>query len=140
MCTSPDGIQAHVLAAEYLGELYPPYRWFEKQAVVRKTQVLYGLKPTLPDFYNILLERPREDSEGYGIINYVFVDICVNKSIQSINHWCSLSIIGILYVDASQFANLGSSCSHSCDPNCTSSIVVRKGKTTIAMSTVLNIH
>ena len=24
------------------------------------------LKPSLPDFYNIMLERPRNDDRGYG--------------------------------------------------------------------------
>ena len=66
VCTNPEGIQPHVFVAEYLGEASPPYRWCEKLAVLRKTQTLFGLKPTLPDFYNILLERPRLDPDGYG--------------------------------------------------------------------------
>jgi hypothetical protein len=61
----------------------------------------------LPDFYNILLERPRQDPDGYGL----------------------------LYVDASQKANVGSSCSHSCNSNCTSSVVARDGKLVIVLTT-----
>jgi hypothetical protein len=76
--------------------------------VTKKAQSKFGLKPTLPDFYNILMERHRLDPDGYGI----------------------------LFVDASRHANMGSSCSHSCESNCTSSIVVRNGKTSIVMTTV----
>ncbi len=34
--------------------------------VVEQAQQTFELKPTLPDFYNILLERPRQDPDGYG--------------------------------------------------------------------------
>jgi hypothetical protein len=108
VCIRPEGIPAHVLVSQYLGEIYPPYRWCEKLDVVEQAQKKFELKPTLPDFYNILLERPRQDPEGYGL----------------------------MYVDASQRANIGSSCSHSCDSNCTSAVVARMGKLTIALTTV----
>ena len=72
-----------------------------------QAQQQFGLKPALPDFYNILLERPRHDPGGYGL----------------------------LYVDASQRANVGSSCSHSCNSNCTSAVVARNGKLCIALTT-----
>ncbi len=44
--------------------------------------------------------------------------------------------LGLLYVDASQRANVGSSCSHSCDSNCTSAVVARDGKLAIVLTTV----
>jgi Protein SET DOMAIN GROUP 2 C-terminal/SET domain len=75
--------------------------------VVEQAQQTFGLKPVLPDFYNILLERPRQDPNGYGL----------------------------LYVDASQKANLGSSCSHSCNSNCTSAVVARNGRLVIVLTT-----
>jgi hypothetical protein len=43
---------------------------------------------------------------------------------------------GLLYVDASRKANMGSSCSHSCDSNCTSAVVARNGKLVICLTTV----
>lgn len=43
---------------------------------------------------------------------------------------------GLLYVDASQKANMGSSCSHSCNSNCTSAVVARDGKLVIVLTTV----
>eukprot|EP01041_Mallomonas_annulata_P010270 gene10270-21427_t len=107
ICNIPEGIRPHVVVTDYLGELYPPYRWCEKLDVIEQAQRAFKLKPTLPDFYNILLERPRNDPSGYGMI----------------------------FVDASQKANMGSSCSHSCDPNCTSSVVARDGKLLIVLTT-----
>ena len=106
ICVCPEGLPAHVFITEYLGELYPPYRWCEKLDVIAQAQKKFNLKPTLPDFWNILLERPRHDPKGYGL----------------------------LFVDASEKANLGSTCSHSCDANCTSYVVARDGKLTIALT------
>lgn len=112
ICIRPEGIPAHVLVAQYLGEIYPPHRWCERLDVIEQAQKQFELKPTLPDFYNILLERPRQDPRGYGL----------------------------LYVDASQKANIGSSCSHSCDSNCTSAVVARNGKLSIVLTTNRHIH
>ena len=50
---------------------------------------------------------------------------------------CFLFITGLLYVDASRKANNASSCSHSCDSNCTSAVVARNGKLAIALTTVI---
>lgn len=66
VCINPDGIPPQVLIAEYLGELYPAYRWCERLDVIEQAQKQLEMKPTLPDFYNILLERPRQDPNGYG--------------------------------------------------------------------------
>lgn len=107
ICSSPTGINPHVMISEYLGEMYSPFRWCERLDVIQQSQELFGLKPALPDFYNILLERPRQDPKGYGLI----------------------------FVDASMKANMGSSCSHSCDANCTTSVVARNGKLTICLTT-----
>ncbi len=73
ICTDPEGIAPHVVISEYLGELYPPYRWCEKLAVLEKTQKLFGLKPTLPDFYNILLERHQKNPDGYGAFCHIAI-------------------------------------------------------------------
>ena len=112
ICTATDGIQPHVLISEYLGDIYPPYRWCERLDVVAQAQQKYSLKPTLPDFYNILLERPRQDPQGYGL----------------------------LFVDASQKSNMGSSCSHSCTANTSAMVVARNGQLTIALTTNRFVH
>jgi hypothetical protein len=128
VCIRPGGIPAHILVAQYLGEVYPPYRWCERLDVIEQAQQHFELKPTLPDFYNILLERPRQDPRGYGekSSNHHLMESALPST------WW----IGLLYVDASQKANIGSSCSHSCESNCTSAVVARHGKLTIALTTV----
>ena len=105
--TAPEGIKPHQFISEYLGDIYPPYRWCERLDVVEQAQRKHSMKPTLPDFYNILLERPRQDPAGYGL----------------------------LFVDASQKSNMGSSCSHSCESNLTASVVARNQALTIALTT-----
>lgn len=124
VCINKNGIQPHVVIAEYLGEMYPSYRWCEKLDVVSQAQREYNLKPALPDFYNILLERPRKDDRGYGT--------CVQSVVRLTN-------ADLIFVDASQKANHGSSCSHSCDANCTSAVVARNGKLVIVLTTVSSI-
>lgn len=62
----PSGIPADVVIADYLGEMYPPYRWCEKLEVISQAQTQYNLKPILPEFYNILLERQDHDETGYS--------------------------------------------------------------------------
>ncbi len=108
ICAQPGGIKPHQVICEYIGELYPPYKWCERLDVLKQAQQKYHLKPTLPDFYNILLERPRQDSQGYGL----------------------------LYVDASEQSNIGSTLAHSCDNNCTSAVVTRNGKLTIVITSL----
>lgn len=59
----------------YLGsnrELFPAWRWSEKTDAVEEAKYMHGLKPDLPDFYNLMLERPKEDSRGYGLL---YVDV-----------------------------------------------------------------
>lgn len=50
--------------SEYLGELYAPWRWYEKQDLLRKK----SRKGDLPDFYNICLERPADATGGADVI------------------------------------------------------------------------
>jgi len=65
---APEGVPAHAFVNEYIGELYPPWRWFERQDAVAHAQRLLAMPPALPDFYNIVLERPCEDRRGYGLV------------------------------------------------------------------------
>ncbi len=67
VCVRAGGIPAGAFVAEYLGELYPPWRWFEKQDEIKKRG-----KAGLPDFYNISLERPKDDDLGYDVL---FVEV-----------------------------------------------------------------
>ena len=51
------GVQTCALPISYLSLSLPPR--CERLDVVEQAQQTFGLKPVLPDFYNILLERPR---------------------------------------------------------------------------------
>lgn len=64
ICCRPGGLPKGAFVEEYLGEVYTPWRWFERQDSIKK------LNPDgfLPDFYNIQIERPKEDALGYGVI------------------------------------------------------------------------
>lgn len=65
--TAASGVPPHELVAEYIGELYSPFRWLERQDAVAAAQREFGMPPALPDFYNIVLERPSTDAKGYGL-------------------------------------------------------------------------
>ena len=103
------GVPAQDFVSEYIGELYPPWRWFERQDAVAAAQRALNMPPSLPDFYNIVMERPCDDKVG----GY-----------------------GLLYVDASKRANYASSLSHSCTPNCEPRMAVRQGRLCIVLVTL----
>eukprot|EP01047_Picozoa_sp_COSAG01_P045584 COSAG01_NODE_4213_length_5235_cov_2.565031_5_plen_744_part_00 len=112
VCRVRDGIKAQEFVAEYLGELVPAWRWFEKQQAVEAAQKHYGKKPTLPDFYNMLMERHRDDSRGYSV----------------------------LYIDAAERHNFASSLSHSCDPNCRTTVAAIDKRYGVCLYTVRDIE
>jgi hypothetical protein len=107
-----DGIPANTLVTHYRGEVYPPWRWGEKLDAIEEIQKKLGLKPHLPDFYNMVLERPQNDPRGYGL----------------------------LFVDASRKAGLGSSFSHSCNPTCEVKVVALHGMLSLAITTLRHVE
>eukprot|EP00924_Labyrinthula_sp_SR-Ha-C_P016133 snap_masked-scaffold_4-processed-gene-20.15-mRNA-1 protein AED:0.44 eAED:0.45 QI:0/-1/0/1/-1/1/1/0/957 len=110
-CIKEEGIQCGVFVTKYLGELFPAWRWFEKQDAIKNAQKKIGFKPILPDFYNILLERHKQDKNGYNLI----------------------------YVDPIVKGNFGSRLSHSCQPNCATIVLSVGGKYVIALYTIKSI-
>ena len=108
ICKAPEGIEPETFVTEYYGELYPPWRWFEKQDAIKKCNP--GM--ALPEFYNITIERPRDDDAGYGV----------------------------LFVDASVRGGFGSRLSHSCTPNCQTVVLSCNGRVTIAMRTIRRVE
>ena len=47
-------INANTLVTFYRGEIYPSWRWGEKMDAIDLTQQHIGLRPNLPDFYNMV--------------------------------------------------------------------------------------
>ncbi|CAN0261082.1 unnamed protein product, partial [Discosporangium mesarthrocarpum] len=72
VCRDPQGIPKETFVTEYLGELHPAWRWCERTDAVEQARRRHNLKPDLPDFYNMVLERPREDKRGFGL---VFIEV-----------------------------------------------------------------
>eukprot|EP00536_Pseudo-nitzschia_multiseries_P011871 jgi/Psemu1/260181/estExt_Genewise1Plus.C_4290011 len=101
-------IEPNRLVTFYRGEVYPSWRWGEKMDAIALIQQRNNLKPRLPDFYNMALERPQKDPRGYGL----------------------------LFVDASRKSGYGSMLSHSCNPSCEVRVAAVNGKLTLAMTTL----
>jgi hypothetical protein len=107
VCRRAGGLPRLTFVEEYLGEIHTPHRWFELQDAVKK---ITG--DELPDFYNITLERPRDDPDGYDI----------------------------LFVDAAAKGAFASRMSHSCTPNCQAVVMACGGRLTIALYTLRHVH
>ena len=101
-------LEPNRLVTFYRGEVYPSWRWGEKMDAISLIQQKKGLKPVLPDFFNMALERPQIDPRGYGL----------------------------LFVDASRKSGYGSMLSHSCQPSCEVRVAAVNGKLTLAMTTL----
>ena len=67
-CKRKEGIKANQFVTEYFGEIYPSWRWYEKEDVIKHGQNKKKLSKDLPDFYNIMLERHVDDPEGYNCL------------------------------------------------------------------------
>ena len=107
-----EGLKANSLVTYYRGEVYPAWRWCEKLDAIEHVQKELGLRPNLPDFYNMAMERPMKDPRGYSL----------------------------LFVDASRKSGLGSSFSHSCSPTCEVRVVALNGKLSLAMTTLRDLE
>jgi hypothetical protein len=104
ICIAPGGLPAQTFVEEYFGEVHPPWRWFEKQDALKRRR----RAGDLPDFYNISLERPKDDPGGFDV----------------------------LFVDAAPAGSFASRLSHSCQPNCQAVVMSAGGRLTIAVYTL----
>ena len=100
-CIKKSGIEKNELIAPYFGEIYPPYLWFEKQDLIKR----YKLDKNLPDFYNIMVERFKNDNSGYDL----------------------------LMCDSNSKGSFSSRMSHSCYPNCNTVLTVSNNEYIIGM-------
>ena len=107
ICAKKDGIPKSTFISKYLGEVYLPSRWFELQDSIKKLNPRHALL----DFYNMVLERPKDDPTGYDV----------------------------LFVDAQYKGAIASRVSHSCTPNCQAEIVSNGGNLSISIYTVRDI-
>ncbi|XP_058072960.1 histone-lysine N-methyltransferase ATXR3 isoform X2 [Magnolia sinica] len=110
VCNKEEGFGEEDFVVEFLGEVYPAWKWFEKQDGIRSLQK--NSKDPAPEFYNIYLERPKGDRDGYDLV----------------------------VVDAMHKANYASRICHSCRPNCQAKVTAVDGQYQIGIYTVRPIH
>ena len=89
VCVRPGGIPAGAYLGAYCGELYPGWRWFEKEVAAQAVRRDVRRDDEVPVFYNAVVEREPTDPRGYDAL---FIDGMVKGSILT-------------------------RASHSCDPN-----------------------
>jgi hypothetical protein len=106
VCNKEDGFGNDDFVVEFLGEVYPSWKWFEKQDGIRSLQE--DSKEPAPEFYNIYLERPKGDADGYDLV----------------------------VVDAMHKANYASRICHSCRPNCEAKVTAVDGHYQIGIYSV----
>ncbi|XP_019167719.1 PREDICTED: histone-lysine N-methyltransferase ATXR3 [Ipomoea nil] len=106
VCNKEGGFSQEDFVVEFLGEVYPAWKWFEKQDGIRSLQK--NNKDPAPEFYNIYLERPKGDADGYDLV----------------------------VVDAMHKANYASRICHSCRPNCEAKVTAVDGQYQIGIYTV----
>ncbi|AQK51566.1 Histone-lysine N-methyltransferase ATXR3 [Zea mays] len=69
VCNKKGGFGVDDFVVEFFGEVYPSWRWYEKQDGIKHIQ--NNSEDQAPEFYNIMLERPKGNRDGYDL---VFVD------------------------------------------------------------------
>ena len=110
VCNMP--IKKGEFVVDFLGEIYPPWAWAEKQDAIRSVQKGRGLRDCgPPEFYNMQIERPGGDAEGYSV----------------------------LFCDAMHENNYAGRISHSCDPNIEVNLKAIDGKYEIHFITTRDI-
>ncbi|KAF9663308.1 hypothetical protein SADUNF_Sadunf17G0026700 [Salix dunnii] len=110
VCNKEAGFRDDDFVVEFLGEVYPAWKWFEKQDGIRLLQK--DSKEPAPEFYNIYLERPKGDADGYDLV----------------------------VVDAMHKANYASRICHSCKPNCEAKVTAVGGQYQIGIYSVREIQ
>ncbi|KAJ0966069.1 hypothetical protein J5N97_027207 [Dioscorea zingiberensis] len=106
VCNKEEGFSEDDFVVEFLGEVYPAWKWFEKQDGIRSLQK--DSTDPAPEFYNIYLERPKGDRDGYDLV----------------------------VVDAMHKANYASRICHSCRPNCEAKVTAVDGHYLIGIYSV----
>ncbi|KAK7312744.1 hypothetical protein VNO77_36837 [Canavalia gladiata] len=110
VCNKEEGFGEDDFVVEFLGEVYPVWKWFEKQDGIRSLQK--NSNDPAPEFYNIYLERPKGDADGYDLV----------------------------VVDAMHKANYASRICHSCRPNCEAKVTAVDGHYQIGIYSVRKIQ
>ena len=103
VCVRPGGLPPGTYIQDYLGELYSPWRWYERQDAIKKREP----NKELPDFFNITLERPAEDARGHDVLFVEAAHRCTFAS--RLSHSCApnCQTVGVAVADQSGSSNGG---------------------------------
>eukprot|EP01084_Bolivina_argentea_P152667 266276_1 len=110
VCIDRDGISMNEYIISFLGVVYAPWCWYEKDDRTRWLQKSRGAE-SQPEFFNIMMEKHKDDINGYDLV----------------------------FIDPSKKGNYGSRLSHSCTPNCISVSMGVNNKYNIAVYASSNI-
>ena len=112
ICVRPGGIPKNTYLGAYCGELYPGWRWYEKEAAAQAVRRDVRRDDEVPVFYNAAVERDGDDPRGYDCL---FIDGAVKGSILT-------------------------RASHSCAPNAAMRVRVRDGSYAVEMASVARVE
>eukprot|EP00887_Chlorella_sp_A99_P006601 scaffold3.g6601.t1 len=118
VCLRPEGLAEGAFVGEYVGELYCPWRWHEREHAA-------GLASKSKDapkacrmgaweegeWYNVALERPAADARGYDVV----------------------------LVNAAYCGNFTGRLAHSCTPNCCTSTTIVGSRLTVGVWTLRHV-
>ena len=104
ICSNECGIRKNEFIVPFLGEVYPPWRWYERTDRIKYLEKSKGAEEQ-PDFYNMMLERHKDDENGFNLV----------------------------FVDPSKKGNFASRISHGCKPNCIVTTMATNGRFKIAV-------
>lgn len=106
-----------VLILCLINQVYPVWKWFEKQDGIRSLQK--NSKDPAPEFYNIYLERPKVIYFSTMQVMILFSCLfCRNHLFSYLKLQGDRDGYDLVVVDAMHKANYASRICHSCHPNC----------------------
>jgi len=109
ICLRPGGIPAGTFVGFFSGEVYTPWRWFEKQDSIRR---ISGWRSADALLSSAILERPKHaDCLGYDVV----------------------------FVDSTHGDSLGSKVAHGCNPNCRAVAVGAAGELSLGVFTTRHV-
>jgi len=112
ICSREGGIKRGDLLGSYYGELYPLWLWELKEAREDASRKKLRGKSTLPDFWNMRLEIPASEDNGFEM----------------------------MYVDAKHFGTSMSRLSHCCRPNTCVMLAIIDGQYRLSMRALRDIE
>ncbi|KAL0306944.1 UNVERIFIED_CONTAM: Histone-lysine N-methyltransferase ATXR3 [Sesamum radiatum] len=130
VCNKEGGFSEDDFVVEFLGEVYPTWKWFEKQDGIRALQK--NNNDPAPEFYNIYLERPKLRKSQHPWLN----GTTLPYQGEVLRTQGDADGYDLVVVDAMHKANYASRICHSCRPNCEAKVTAVDGQYQIGIYSV----